>query len=189
MEKDTRERLIEIAFDEIHTYGYQGASLTNILKRAKVNKGSMYYYFPSKKALALAAIEETLLQLGPRAQAPYIQNLFSDLRTLFSLKDVQRGEPFAGLVQEMSYIDEDFRALLQRLYVFVHQQWQHVFDLAVEAGEIPPTNTAWLTKVVFALFEGAFLGSKATQTATPFNEMIDAIEHIVYHCTPPQRPQ
>jgi TetR/AcrR family transcriptional repressor of nem operon len=44
MEKNTRNDLINCTFDEIYTKGYQGASLTNILKNAKVHKGSMYHF-------------------------------------------------------------------------------------------------------------------------------------------------
>nr|WP_226805633.1 TetR/AcrR family transcriptional regulator [Aliarcobacter butzleri] len=56
MEKNTRNDLINCTFDEIYTKGYQGASLTNILKNAKVHKGSMYHFFENKKDMAMISI-------------------------------------------------------------------------------------------------------------------------------------
>ena len=49
MENNTRKNLIDSAFSEIYSNGYQGASLTTILKNAKVHKGSMYHFFENKK--------------------------------------------------------------------------------------------------------------------------------------------
>ena len=58
--QDIRTRLIEATFEEVFNHGYVGASLNNILKRADTKKGSMYHYFPSKKEMVLAMIEEKI---------------------------------------------------------------------------------------------------------------------------------
>ena len=55
-----REKLLTVAFDEIYQNGYSATSVDKILKKAQMNKGSMYHFFKSKKALALAVIEEKL---------------------------------------------------------------------------------------------------------------------------------
>ena len=47
--KDTKDLLLEITFDEVYTYGYQGASVLKILEKAGLNKGSLYHYFKNKK--------------------------------------------------------------------------------------------------------------------------------------------
>ena len=57
-EKDTRSLLLEITFEEVYTNGYQGASVLKILKKAGLNKGSMYHFFENKKEMVLAAIRE-----------------------------------------------------------------------------------------------------------------------------------
>ena len=57
MEKNTRNDLINYTFDEIYTKVYQGSSLTNILKNAKVHKGSMYHFFENKKDMAMVSIK------------------------------------------------------------------------------------------------------------------------------------
>ena len=54
----SREKLLDVAFDEIYYNGYYSTSVDKILKKASMNKGSMYHFFKSKKELALAVIKE-----------------------------------------------------------------------------------------------------------------------------------
>lgn len=56
----SREKLLDITFDEIYLNGYSGTSIDKILKKASMNKGSMYHFFKSKKELTLAVINERL---------------------------------------------------------------------------------------------------------------------------------
>ena len=56
----TRRKLLEAAFEEIHHTGFQAASLSRILKRSGVTKGAFYHYFPSKKDVGYAVIDEII---------------------------------------------------------------------------------------------------------------------------------
>ncbi len=56
----SREKLLDVAFEEIYHNGYSATSVDTILKKANMNKGSMYHFFKSKKELTLAVIEERL---------------------------------------------------------------------------------------------------------------------------------
>jgi AcrR family transcriptional regulator len=55
--KDTRARILEAATAEFAHYGLGGARVDRIAKRAGANKRMLYYYFGSKEALFLAALE------------------------------------------------------------------------------------------------------------------------------------
>ena len=57
---DTRQRLIDVTYEEVYEKGYQAASLSEILSKAQVHKGSMYYYFANKKEMALTASKEKM---------------------------------------------------------------------------------------------------------------------------------
>src|SRR5581483_9454468 len=54
----TRDKLLEVAFDLIWDSSYGSVSVDDICKRAGINKGSFYHFFPSKADLAVAAYEE-----------------------------------------------------------------------------------------------------------------------------------
>jgi len=55
---DAKEKLLSVAFDLIHENSYGAVSVEQICSRAKVNKGSFYYFFKTKTDLVVAAYEE-----------------------------------------------------------------------------------------------------------------------------------
>jgi AcrR family transcriptional regulator len=55
----TRWRLLEAAAEEFAHEGYVGANVNTISRAAGFAKGTIYNYFPSKRALMLALLDET----------------------------------------------------------------------------------------------------------------------------------
>src|SRR5687767_10110076 len=55
---DADERLMAAALDLMWEESYGGVTIDDICKRAEVKKGSFYYFFDSKAALAVAALEK-----------------------------------------------------------------------------------------------------------------------------------
>jgi TetR/AcrR family transcriptional repressor of nem operon len=53
---ETRRRILEVAAEAFAERGYVGTSLSDVLKASGVTKGGFYFHFPSKEALALAAL-------------------------------------------------------------------------------------------------------------------------------------
>jgi AcrR family transcriptional regulator len=54
---ERREELLKAALIEFGDYGYDQASLNNILKRAEISKGTFYYHFKNKEDLYLYLYE------------------------------------------------------------------------------------------------------------------------------------
>jgi AcrR family transcriptional regulator len=54
----TRRRLLEIATELFAKQGYDRTSVEQVLRRAKVSKGSLYHHFPGKEALFEAVLED-----------------------------------------------------------------------------------------------------------------------------------
>ena len=55
---DAKEKLLQVAFDLIYDNSYGTVSVDQMCKRAKVNKGSFYYFFRTKTDLVIEAYEE-----------------------------------------------------------------------------------------------------------------------------------
>ncbi|MFF8771419.1 ScbR family autoregulator-binding transcription factor [Kitasatospora sp. NPDC015120] len=53
----TRQTVLHAAAEVFDERGYAGATMAEILERAGVTKGALYFHFPSKEELALAVIE------------------------------------------------------------------------------------------------------------------------------------
>jgi len=53
----TRQRILTSASAEFANKGYDGARVDEIVRRSKVSKNLIYYYFGSKEALFIAVLE------------------------------------------------------------------------------------------------------------------------------------
>jgi len=185
MEKNTRDNLINSAFDEIFENGYQGASLTVILKNAKVHKGSMYHFFANKKALALASIKEkiyekfaqrynTVLEL----ELNYLEAFISNIKDV-TQRDFNKGCPIANIVQEMSNIDSDFKVLMEEIYFTFRKNIKDILDKAIEKKEMKPCDTTKLALYIASTLEGAILSAKATGNVQDYVDVIDILSAYI----------
>jgi TetR/AcrR family transcriptional repressor of nem operon len=69
---DAKKKLLSVAFDLIHENSYGAVGIEQICQRAKVNKGSFYYFFKTKTDLVVAAYEEHW-----RLKEPDYERIFS----------------------------------------------------------------------------------------------------------------
>lgn len=58
--KEEQDRIIDAALDEFAEKDFEPASLNNIISRAGISKGSMYYYFTNKEDLYIYLINKVL---------------------------------------------------------------------------------------------------------------------------------
>jgi TetR/AcrR family transcriptional repressor of nem operon len=72
-ESDTKQKLLETTLDLIWESSYGSVSVEDICRRAGVQKGSFYHFFPSKSELGAAALEEYWVQY----RRPQLDQIFS----------------------------------------------------------------------------------------------------------------
>jgi AcrR family transcriptional regulator len=58
--EETHTRILDAALEAFARYGYDGASVSEICRRAEVTKGGFYHHFPSKQAVFLELLERWL---------------------------------------------------------------------------------------------------------------------------------
>jgi TetR/AcrR family transcriptional regulator, transcriptional repressor for nem operon len=165
--KDTKDLLLEITFDEVYTYGYQGASVLKILEKAELNKGSLYHYFKNKKEMVLEAVEIKSREIfGQKYEAivngnaPYLENFEKMLIESYDLIS-QRGCPLANLIQEMSNHDKEFEILLNKQYEGLRNIIENIIKKAIENNELSLEDTKELSLFILSTIEGNILTAKA----------------------------
>lgn len=67
--EETRERIILAAFDVIRRRGYSGFRIAEAQEVAGVSRGALLHHFPTKKDLALAALEYAFAESRADAEA------------------------------------------------------------------------------------------------------------------------
>jgi len=146
-EQKTRQKLLDITFDEVYIHGYTATSVDKILKIAKIPKGSMYHYFKSKKALVLAMIEERLFVkmdqffiFEPKEGATVIKTLRDTFAHMSKNRPlITYGCPLYRLMVELSAVDKDFDEVLSKKAKQMQESLKNLLQRGIDNGEFSTT--------------------------------------------------
>jgi len=185
MMNNSREKLLNVAFDEIYHNGYYATSVDKILKSAKMNKGSMYHFFKSKKDLGLAVVNERVANYIEEKYGVLLQydkNIISELLNL--IKDRKKFDFITGcklnnFIQELSSKDTEFKSALEIVYFRFEQIIEEVLKKAIQNGEIKHDNANALAIYVVASLEGCLITAKKSHSADAFQSCISQLEFFL----------
>lgn len=195
---DARERILAAAQSLLELRGYSALGVAEICKRAGVPKGSFYYFFESKEALALAVLDEH----WAAERRDWIRILNGDaeplqrLRLLFEATQARQqagqdscgtvsGCMFGNLSLEMSNQAETVRGRLQEIFEEQVAMVESVITEAVERGEATVTDTREAARSVVAQFEGQVLFAKLYNNASRLSALWASCLALLGARTPP----
>ena len=143
----TREKLLDITFEEVYIHGYTATSVDTILKKAGIPKGSMYHHFKGKKELVLAMVQERLfpkMELFFDFKRKEGANVTDALRGTFAGMSKNKplityGCPLYRLMVELSPVDETFDKLLSARVVQMQENLALLLQKGVDSGEFKET--------------------------------------------------
>lgn len=143
----TREKLLDITFEEIYINGYTATSVDTILNKAKITKGSMYHHFKSKKELVLAMITERLfvkMDLFFNYEKEEGKSVTQSFRTTFLGISKNRllvtyGCPLYRLMVELSATDKEFDKLLTAKATSMQKSIESLLQVGIDIGEFNET--------------------------------------------------
>jgi TetR/AcrR family transcriptional repressor of nem operon len=170
---DAREKILTAAESLITLQGYSALGVAEICKAAGVPKGSFYYFFESKEALALAVLDEHWARqrldwsrlLGSEAEP------FKRLRQLFEATQADQlagqrgcgtvsGCLFGNLTLEMSNQTEAIRERLQQIFTEQVDMVAAVITEARERGQVAIPDAREAARSIVAQLEGQVLFAK-----------------------------
>jgi len=182
--------------------GYNATSIADVLKRSRINSGSLYYFFPTKEKLLVAVLEKYKEMLEPAVLAPAyarasdpIERLFAVLdgyRRLLQATDFRLGCPIGNLALELSNSHPQIR----RLVIENFEGWRVAIRklLAEAAMDRAPqkTNLEALAHFVLITMEGAVLLSRAYRNFEPFDGAMATLrqyfDHLLSSDQSPRKP-
>jgi TetR/AcrR family transcriptional repressor of nem operon len=170
---DAREKILSAALSLIELHGYSALGVAEICKAADVPKGSFYYFFESKEALALAVIDERWADQERTwrhiltGQAEPLQRL----RQLFVATEAAQlagqqncgtvsGCLFGNLTLEMSNHTEAVRGRLQEIFEAQVDLVAPVIAEARARNEVTVADPREAARSVVAQLEGQVLFAK-----------------------------
>ncbi|MET9668050.1 TetR/AcrR family transcriptional regulator [Streptomyces sp. NPDC006475] len=170
---DARNKILTAAQSLIELRGYSALGVAEICKKAEVPKGSFYYFFDSKEALALAVIDEhwALQQQGWARALGGNEEPLKRLRQLFEETQAAQstgqatcgsvaGCMFGNLSLELSNQTEAIRERLQQIFDAQVGMVEEVIAAALEREDITVADTRQAARSVVAQLEGQVLFAK-----------------------------
>lgn len=189
----TRETLLDAAFQEIHRHGFQAASIASILERAGLTKGALYHHYPDKRALGLAVVDEVIgARLGERVFRP-LRESRDPLAALVSILRKNRDEapfvelgcPLNNLMQEMSPLDESFRAHLNAIMTTWQETTADALKRAQAEGKVREDVDCEATALfIVSAWEGCIGVAKNMQSEATFRRCLGQLADYVEALSP-----
>jgi TetR/AcrR family transcriptional repressor of nem operon len=145
--ENTRQRILDAAFEEFYKNGFQGGSLNRIVDDAATTKGALFHHFTGKKDLGYAVVREVIHpQFVQHWSDPLADSTdpITDLKRIFrqgakkKIADggLVHGCPVNNLAQEMSPLDEKFRKSLEKIYGVWRETVAAAFARGIKAGKV-----------------------------------------------------
>jgi TetR/AcrR family transcriptional repressor of nem operon len=189
---NTRDRLIDVAMELFHSQGYQATGVAQILRKAEVNSGSLYYFFPTKEDLLLAVLEKYKGMLHPVLLEPIWSRIEDPIEKIFGLLDGYRqmlmatdcnyGCPIGNLALEIGHSHNKARALMAENF----QGWRDaVRGCLDQAADRLPANLdrAQLASFVLTVMEGAVMQARTERSLKPFDDAVTQLRDYVERLT------
>jgi TetR/AcrR family transcriptional regulator, transcriptional repressor for nem operon len=175
---DSRRRLVDAALILFATQGYHATSVAEILARARVNAGSLYYFFQSKEALLHAVLERYLTSLDAIVIGPVSERVVDPIDRIFGVLEFYRnnllatdltyGCPIGRLALEMPDDDATTRALVAANFT----AWRAAIEVFIrQAGRrfAARVDPASLAQYVLTVMEGAVMQARTHRDIAYFD--------------------
>ncbi|MEV1048392.1 ScbR family autoregulator-binding transcription factor [Streptomyces sp. NPDC049916] len=189
----TWRTIVDAAASVFDDYGYERAAISEILRRAKVTKGALYFHFASKEAIAQAIMDEQVSTVDFTVVGSPLQSL------------VDVGQQFAFALRHNSMARAGTRLSIEGVFLGGPHPWgdwidatARMLELGKERGEVfPQVDPVVSAKIIVGSFTGIQLISEADtgrldlreQVAQMFRHILPSIAHpgVIAHIKPEGR--
>lgn len=166
---DADERLMTAALELMWQESYGAVTIDDICQKAGVKKGSFYYFFDSKAALAVAALEKLWTDdwklkmdsiFSPSVEPlerlkTYLEGVYSRQCECSKKTGKVLGCPVFSVGSEVSTQEVDVNAKIREILARKRRYLESTIRDAVAEGSIEPCDPAQKALAVACMIEGA----------------------------------
>jgi AcrR family transcriptional regulator len=186
----TRREILEVAFLEVFSRGFQGVSVDDIVKKTPLTKGAFYHHFPTKLDLGYALVDDVIkpmiISRWIEPLADYenpVRGILERLKRLIgeaSPAQLKLGCPLNNLVQEMAPVDEGFRQRLQLALTLWIDEMDKQLRRAKSGGYLKPdTNTRQAAHFIVMAHEGFYGMLKGLDDPRAFDTLYSSLKRYL----------
>jgi len=187
-----KAKLLAVAFDLLWNNSYGAVSVDQICARARVNKGSFYYYFPSKADLAVAAYEGFWQQKRPiydrifSPQVPPLERLEQWCQHIYEGQKQQSrkcgrvlGCPYAAVGAELSTQEEKLRRQAERVFDRCCRYLESALADAKRQKLVDIDDPGAAAQTVYAAAMGLLLQAKVKNDVHVLRALAPAVRRLI----------
>ena len=148
MLREERKRLVLLSAKEVFSQkGYHQASVSDIIQRAGIARGTFYLYFRSKRDVFNSILDELVMELEEvmkridlDSSASSLEQLRSILRLIFMLA-LENPEMTQIVLRRAGGLDSEFDSKLRKFYEMVLDKIESNLQQGIELGLVRKCNT------------------------------------------------
>ncbi|AGB22443.1 transcriptional regulator [Mycobacterium sp. JS623] len=162
----TRRKIITSAVELFNEIGYPATGLGDIIERAEMTKGALYYHFDSKESLATAIIEEGSARLAEAfrsisgSSAPALEGI---IHGIFVVADLMMTDQIARSGTQLLRAFGEFNDVAARTYDGWTAEMTERTRQAMDEGDVRGELDA---RAVGETIVGSMLGTELLASAT-----------------------
>ena len=161
---ERRQQILSAAAACFAEKGYHRTTMDDIVRVSGLSKGSLYWYFNSKRALFLALVERFMAQFAVgiaeanHANLPAATRLENITQDTIDLLQAEAGllplmmEFWSGIFQ-----DDDIQAVMRAAYQSYRQELSQVIQQGVDREEFRSVNSTEVAAMLIAAIDGLML--------------------------------
>jgi TetR/AcrR family transcriptional regulator, transcriptional repressor for nem operon len=185
---ETKEKLLQVGFDLIWDSSYGSVSVDDICKRAGINKGSFYHFFPSKADLVVEAYEEHWKEKRPimdrifSSQIAPLERIHNWCQYMYEVQKEKAEEyghvcgcPYASVGSEIATLDEKMRARSERLMDAGRKYVESAIADAIREGSVSVKDPVAASQTLLSLLCGMLVEARVKNDL----KVLDVMESTV----------
>ncbi|MCC6597828.1 MAG: TetR/AcrR family transcriptional regulator [Alphaproteobacteria bacterium] len=193
MKKTTPVKIMEAAIELFRTQGYQGASLNDITRRAKLSKGAFFHYYRDKHMIANDVLkkyaQDHLFEMLETQNMPEggniketLMNWLQAIYTDYAAHDFRGGCLLGNWALELSDTDEAMRGEIAQVFLDFENRLVGMLRPTAQAGKLlmEPRQFA---RILIAALEGVTLTIKVhkdkNRAAREFQALAELVERMI----------
>lgn len=184
---ERKRQIFEAALTCFSRRGYHRTTMDDIAEESDLSKGTLYWYFESKKALFIALFQEMMAYVGDAWDRIVADDNATATEKLTSSLALIRTEmvemvQFMGIMMEawaLTRHDQDVEGIIRDLYDPYLEMMHRVIEEGVASGEFHTDKPRALALVVMTLFDGIYVALATGLWQQDWNEIIDEAEQLV----------
>jgi AcrR family transcriptional regulator len=186
---ERKQQIYQAAMTCFNRNGYFQTTMDDIVAESGLSKGTLYWYFDSKKELFLALLGDFLEPLGREWGAIVADKAMSATEKLLASLAIFRNQLtemvdfFAFFMEAMAQtsFDEDVRRVTREFYKPYLKNMDSILQEGIDRGEFHSENVQATSAVILSMFDGLTLALGTGIIDDDPYELLDAAETLVLH--------